>query len=72
MKTAIKNGKIVTYNNGISVKENQALIIDNNIIVDITENSEVEKNRGCYKQSNIFRICKLSHTFQINFSSWDF
>ena len=44
MKTAIKNGKIVTYNDGISVKENQALIIDNNIILDITENSEVEKN----------------------------
>ena len=43
MKTAIKNGKIVTYNNGITVKENQALIIENNIIVDITENSEVEK-----------------------------
>ena len=32
MKTAIKNGKIVTYNNGISVQENQSIIIENNII----------------------------------------
>ena len=43
MKTAIKNGKIVTYNNGISVQENQSIIIENNIITNIIENSEVEK-----------------------------
>ena len=43
MKTAIKNGKIVSYNNEISVQENQSLIIENNIIADIVENSQVEK-----------------------------
>ena len=43
MKTAIKNGKIVSYNNVISVQENQSLIIENNIIADIVENSQVEK-----------------------------
>ena len=43
MKTAIKNGKIVSYSNEISVQENQSLIIENNIIADIVENSQVEK-----------------------------
>ena len=43
MKTAIKNGKIVSYNNEISVQENQSLIIENNIIADIVENSQVGK-----------------------------
>ena len=43
MKTAIRNGKIVTYTDTISVQENHSLIIENDSILDITPNSEVEK-----------------------------
>ena len=44
MKTVIRNGKIVTYTDTILVKEKHSLIIENDIILDITPNSEVEKN----------------------------
>ena len=43
MKTAIRNGKIVTYTDKISVQEKHSLIIENDTILDITPNSEVEK-----------------------------
>ena len=43
MKTAIQNGKIVTYTDAISVQEKHSLIIENDIILDITPNSEVAK-----------------------------
>ena len=43
MKTVIRNGKIVTYTDTILVKEKHSLIIENDIILDITPNSEVEK-----------------------------
>ena len=43
MKTAIQNGKIVTYTDAISVQEKHSLIIENDIILDITPDSEVAK-----------------------------
>ena len=43
MKTAIRNGKIVTYTDTISVRENHSLIIEKDIILDIVPNSEAEK-----------------------------
>ena len=43
MKTAIRNGKIVTYTGTTSVQEKHSLIIENDTILDITPNSEVEK-----------------------------
>ena len=43
MKTAIQNGKIITYTDTISVQENHTLIIDGDIMVDIVPNSEVKK-----------------------------
>ena len=43
MKTAIRNGKIITYTDTISVQENHSLIIEKDIILDIVPNSEAEK-----------------------------
>ena len=43
MKTAIRNGKIVTYTDTTSIQEKHSLIIENDTILDITPNSEVEK-----------------------------
>ena len=43
MKTAIRNGKIITYTDTISVQENHSLIIEKNVILDIVPNYEVEK-----------------------------
>ena len=44
MKTTIRNGKIITYTDTISVQENHSLIIEKDIILDIVPNSEAEKN----------------------------
>ena len=43
MKTVIRNGKIITCTDTISVQENHSLIIEKDIILDIVPNSEVER-----------------------------
>ena len=43
MKTAIQNGKIVTYTDNSEVLENHTLVIENDLIVDIIPDSELNK-----------------------------
>ena len=43
MKTAIQNGKIVTYKDKSEVLENHSLVIENDLIIDIISDSELNK-----------------------------